>query len=318
MYHRIAEERSDPWRLCVTPGNFADHLEVLRRRRLRLVHVSDLSAQLTERRLPRGTVAISFDDGYRDNLEHGRPLLERYEAPATLFATAGYIGRDEEFWWDVLERTFLQPGSLPEGLELSIDGERRQWSLGDGADLSAAQAAAWRDWKPGRPAPSMRHWLHDHLWGALVDAHPGERARLIAEIRDWAGVDRAARATHRPLDEAELLTLARNGLVEIGAHSLTHPALNSLAPQEQIEEITASKLRLEDILQRPVTGFSYPQGRVDLQTIQFTRSAGYSFACGSVANAVTRRSENYRLPRVVAPNVDGRRFSALIDRYMAA
>src|SRR3954468_4865073 len=107
IYHRVAEDPIDPWRLCVTPENFARQMEVLRNRGFKTVHVSELADCVHAHRLPRKTVAVSFDDGYRDNLDAARPILEKYEMPAAHFATAGYIGSDEPFWWDLLDTIFL-------------------------------------------------------------------------------------------------------------------------------------------------------------------------------------------------------------------
>ena len=114
IYHRVAEDPIDPWRLCVSPENFARHMEILRKKGFKTVHVSELADSVRARRVPRKTVAVTFDDGYRDNLDAARPILERYETPATHFATAGYIGSDEPFWWDVLDAVFLRTENLPE------------------------------------------------------------------------------------------------------------------------------------------------------------------------------------------------------------
>jgi peptidoglycan/xylan/chitin deacetylase (PgdA/CDA1 family) len=42
----------------------------------------------------RSLVAITFDDGYRDNLTVALPLLEKFQLPMTLFVAAGFVGRD--------------------------------------------------------------------------------------------------------------------------------------------------------------------------------------------------------------------------------
>jgi peptidoglycan/xylan/chitin deacetylase (PgdA/CDA1 family) len=102
LYHRIARTEWDPWSLCVTPEHFAEHLEVLKKYRcVPLSQIQTGSWRLSSRGLP---VAITFDDGYADNLHEARRLLELYDTPATFFLTTGYLGAAREFWWDELER----------------------------------------------------------------------------------------------------------------------------------------------------------------------------------------------------------------------
>ncbi len=318
VYHRVAEEQLDPWRLCVSPSKFEAHLRALRALRYKIVHVSALARELDAGKLPGRTVALTFDDGYRDNLLSARPLLEKYNAPATLFATAGYIGCDEEFWWDALERIFLQPGSLPPTLELIIDGQTYRRELGDSAALSIVDAFRRPDWRPFRDPPTLRHEVHDELWQILVAKRPEERDRLIATLLDWAGLDRNGRSARRPLSEGELKQLRGDGLVEIGAHSMTHPALPSLPAPLQALELSKSKARLEELLDEPVLGFSYPQGRSSKETELQVRRAGYAFACGSVAGAVSRRADLYQLPRLSIGDWDEAKFTSFVEAHIAA
>jgi len=207
IYHRVTEERNDPWRLGVTPERFADQLETLRGLGLHIVPVSQLARELAEGRPRRRSIALSFDDGYQDNLTQARPLLERFEIPATLFATSGYIGSGQEFWWDVLEQVFLQPGELPPALDLIVGDESYHCDLGVDAKLTPARSESLLDWKPFQEAPTARHRAHDELWqeiaflayhlhwdlDRLLDLEHGDRIRLLQEVgglneRAWQGV----------------------------------------------------------------------------------------------------------------------------------
>jgi peptidoglycan/xylan/chitin deacetylase (PgdA/CDA1 family) len=103
LYHRVAELESDPQQLAVTPARFEEHLRVLRAA-CTPVALADVPRLLRARKLPKRPVAVTFDDGYRDNLHEAKPLLERHGVPATVFVASGYVGRGTEFWWDELER----------------------------------------------------------------------------------------------------------------------------------------------------------------------------------------------------------------------
>ena len=317
-YHRVAEDPVDPWGLCVSPANFTRQMELLRKLGCKTVHVSALADALRDRRLSRATIAVTFDDGYVDNLEAARPILDRYQTPATHYATAGYIGSAEPFWWDVLDLVFLRTKRLPETLEITLAGERISWELGAEAVLDQGPERAWPAWKPLSDPPTRRHELHDTLWRLLVTAMPAERQRVVRELAEWAGVTPDAWKQMRPMSEDELRTLHGDGLVEIGAHSLTHPALSALPPPMQAHELRASKSRLEDILGARVRGFAYPHGRASPGLQQLAREAGYDFACGSMKHAVQSDSNPFELPRVSVKNWDEKRFEALLREHVAA
>ena len=104
MYHRIADEPIDYWGLAVSPVRFEEHLRVLRRTRHPLP-LAEFFRKLIAGTLPQTAVALTFDDGYVDNLVAGKPRLAAADVPATVFLTTGYLDRLEPFWWDELAST---------------------------------------------------------------------------------------------------------------------------------------------------------------------------------------------------------------------
>lgn len=100
LYHRISQISSDPVMLCVTPECFEKHLQFLKKK-YKILPLSELSKRLVDRTLKGDEVAITFDDGYRDNLINALPLLEKYDIPATIFITTGLLGKVASFEWDM-------------------------------------------------------------------------------------------------------------------------------------------------------------------------------------------------------------------------
>jgi peptidoglycan/xylan/chitin deacetylase (PgdA/CDA1 family) len=92
MYHRVAIQERDPWALCVQPKNFEAHLQ-------QVAHLAVGLDQVLQTLPPRRFVLLTFDDGYRDNLECALPLLEIYQVPALVFVTTG---SGSNFWWEHL------------------------------------------------------------------------------------------------------------------------------------------------------------------------------------------------------------------------
>jgi peptidoglycan/xylan/chitin deacetylase (PgdA/CDA1 family) len=314
-YHGVTEQCSDP-RLCVTPSHFAEHLEVLRQH-ARPIRLQQLPRALSDGKLPDRSVVVTFDDGYVDNLYNAKPLLERYGIPATVFVITGYIGDEREFWWDELDRLFLRPGALPERLSLNVNGSTYRWELDEAVDYSEEAFRRHRRWRPGKEVRSSFHTLHDFLWKLLRPMTESERQEVLRELRGWAGAEEAVRPSHRPLSLEEVVALGQGGLIEVGAHTVTHPALRKLPEAAQRDEIFGSKAQLEAILNGPVTSFSYPFGNLSEQTVGIVREAGYSCACSTQADVVRLSTERFQLPRVEVQDCNGEEFARQLSRWFS-
>lgn len=304
MYHQVVELEDDHWAMAVTPRNFEEHLQVLRQhcRPLGLPH---LTTDMIRGQLDPRSVVITFDDGYRDNLLNAKPLLERYDVPATVFVVGDAIGRDTEFWWDELHYVFMSDHPLPESLELTIAGRKRTWRL--------AEQNAF----PGLRTRWTRARLHRALWDELRLRPASERSEVLAALREWAGHPLRVRPGRQVMNEAELLELASGHLIEIGAHTMSHPRLSALHPEDQFAEVREGKAHLEEILGHTITSFSYPFGGtfdVTRESVKAVRMAGFTRAC-TMRQGVTRPSTNLlRLPRIAVGDWSGEEF----ERRMAA
>ena len=316
MYHGIAEVGSDPWSLCVSPRHFAEHLEVLQHFG-HLMRLQDLSQNLREGSIPRHSVAVTFDDGYANNLHNAKPLLERYDIPATIFLTTGYIGSEREFWWDELDRLLLQPGRLPETLCLKVNGGTYRWELGEVAYYSEDTYRRDRNRKAWEGEPGSRHALFYSLWQLLRPLWEEKRRITLDELVTWAGVDPVARPTHRALLAEEVGTLGEGDLIEIGSHTVTHPFLSMHPATFQSDEIQQSKAYLEDITGRPVMSFAYPHGDYTKETVALVKKAGFTCACSSIENTVWRYTDCFTLPRFEVHNWNGEEFARRLSRAFA-
>jgi len=313
LYHRIAEDRSDPYGLCVTPPHFEEHLRVIREVG-RPFPLHDLARAMRSGSVPDGAVCITFDDGYVDNLRVAKPLLARGDVPATVFMTTGRAGRDREFWWEELQRAFFEPVELPAGLELTIDGNHRVWRLGSDATYAAddpRRLSAWHVLDEG--APSARHAAFREAYASIRPLAQAERTRVIDTLLAWAGIPVATvRESRRALEPVEVVELASGGLVEIGAHTVNHPALPSQPAEVQREEVARSKADVEAWLGTGVPGFAYPYGLYDDASVAAARDAGFAYACSCDGGPVWRRTEPYLLPRLEVADCDGDRLAELL------
>src|SRR5438309_2356455 len=106
MYHRVAFVQNDPWGLAVDPERFEEQIAYAKQHRSPM-SVDEFVERLRSKSLPADAVAVTFDDGYRDNLVNAKPVLARYGVPATLFLATGFVDQDAPFWWDELATMIL-------------------------------------------------------------------------------------------------------------------------------------------------------------------------------------------------------------------
>jgi peptidoglycan/xylan/chitin deacetylase (PgdA/CDA1 family) len=314
MYHGIADVDLDPWALYVKPEHFASHLEVLQKY-AHTISLQEMAQAHRDNNIPDRAVAITFDDGYANNLHNAKPLLEQYGIPATVFVTTGYVGQNREFWWDELERILLQPGRLPKTLSLNLNQSIQQWELGTASEYSEQEYRSDRDRQAWEAQPGSRLAFFYSVWEQLRPLPDSEIFQALDQIKTWANTHSVARLTHRPLLSEELRTLAQGGVVEIGAHTVTHPFLPAYSARLQQDEIQQSKMYLEQLLERPVTNFAYPFGHYTKETAKLVQASGFTSACTCVAETVWKHSDCFELPRFDVRNWNGQEFAERLLRW---
>jgi Predicted xylanase/chitin deacetylase len=300
-YHRISATQDDVYEVCVSPENFAGHMEAIRKY-ARPISLSKLVQCLKQDSLAPKTVAVTFDDGYADNLYVAKPILEKHGIPATVFICTGYVGK--EFWWDELERLVISSRADPRALRLQLGEIQFQWNLLQ-VDLEIED-------------PEVRGQFRHALYHSLLSLDVEDQNHAMDAIRRWSGLSSDEGRVPRTMNEEELLQLADGGLIEIGAHTRHHPMLPGLSFERQREEIQTNKRELEVLLGKPVTAFAYPNGRATTDAKQIVRDAGFESACTSLDDVVRPESDIYELTRFWQKDVAVDKFMQGLHRWMKA
>ncbi len=310
LYHRVADATFDPQLLCVSPKHFAEQMEILR-----AAFRPNSLRTLSERKLlnlwPPRTVVVTFDDGYADNLVNAKPILQQYDIPATVFVTTEFIGGKQLPYWDELANLFLQTPSLPPRLSLVVKGDMKTWEFGSEPPVDAS-------WNLLQGCNLARQDAYMVLCDLLRSVTPTEREETLTEIRRWSGKAESVSTTNRFMTADELGLLTDGGLVEIGAHTMTHPDLALLTLEEQRSEIVQGRLRLEEMAGQKVHSFSYPYGTRDNytgETVQIMKDEGFDCACSNFGGTVWFGSDLYQLPRVLVRNWSAEEFTKNINGY---
>ena len=238
-FHHVSPEPPAPFApnrlLGITPGFLDATLHELDARGFEVVGLDEVPDRLAEPDYRPPFAVLTFDDGYRDNVEHARPVLARHGVPWTLFVTSDFADQRGRLWWIELERAIarLDRVRVPVGAR-SLD-------------------------LPAR-SPQEKATAFDAVYR---DLRGGDEARLLERVADLcvqAGFPPGSLAAELCLSWGDLRALARDPAVTIGAHTRSHPMLAKHDAATVEAEIGEGRARIEAELGRPVRHLSYPVG----------------------------------------------------------
>ncbi len=253
---------------------FARHMQFLSRA-YHIVSLAQALAALQEKvTLPANALAITFDDGFAAFHSEVYPVLQHFQAPATVFLTTGYIGSSDVLWFSWIALATRTGADITDVLPASLLGLEKQ---------------------------QLRRALMPYLKAAPDD----ERLRLVEEIRQRTSAKPEQIARYRLLTWDQVRAMQASGLVSFGGHTRTHPILARASVQKAHDEIAGCAADLERELGPVERSFAYPNGEpADFnQPIKdMVRQAGFSCAMSARRGTCAPGDDLFALCRVA---VDG-------------
>ncbi len=281
MYHSVTRPADEAW---IAPRNrmAADRFEMQMRflaKNRRVISLADLTDMLWDgKSIPPKTVLLTFDDGYRDNLEVVAPILERYQLPATLYLCTGYVDRGDNQWADVLYSALRR--------------RRRDRFVLDGQppfDLAESE---------GREAACKV------VADLLLSAGCAEREALLESLVSQLESDTDAPRLTLNWDEVRSLA-AQYPNFALGVHTADHVDLSSLAVEEALDQIRRSADDFEGALGRRPVYFSFPYSRSVPRVCQRLSGLGFRSAMTREGIASVANDDPFDLHRMEAPTRRG-------------
>ena len=257
MWHRFGPATTDR----VVGVDLLDSQMAVLRARFDVVSASELGAAKTEGRLRRNMVTVTVDDGYEDFYHYALPVLRKYQIPATLYATTGFIDRRLWLWPDFLR--YAIENTSKNVIECDLGGAPQAIDLSN----RAAREQAW-------------NILADHALTLESGAGDGFVRMIVDELK--TAVPETPTVAFRALTWDQLRDIASAG-IEIGGHTCTHPVMTMCSPERIEHEAAGSRRELENQLQAPVKSFAYPFGISNETVRQLVRKAGYLGATSATA-----------------------------------
>jgi peptidoglycan/xylan/chitin deacetylase (PgdA/CDA1 family) len=267
--------------------------------------MEQLVERLLSRTLPANAVAITFDDGYRDNLVNAKPVLARHGVPATLFLATGFINQNEPFWWDELA-TMILASTHPVHDQQVWAGENvtLDWAKPERSDMAGG-------WRASDQPQTARQSAYLEIWRKLRRTTGEERYLAMTTLRRHLGT--AHDPLGRPMTTDEIRDLLLDGLIQLGAHTVTHPALTLLSRMDSRREIDDSGRLCRALANEEVNGFAYPYGDMNSEVRNDVVKQGFSWACSTEPGFVDgKQPDIYALPRIAVPDAPIRTFVRLV------
>lgn len=273
MFHEIQQDSRSELMTGTSVGLFEYSLNWLRQEGWEIVSLEACIERLATNAGTGRYAVLTFDDGYRDNVVTALPILERYNAPFTIYVPTGALKRTLQAWWLGLREMFRS------GDTVKIDAMDMRF-----------HCPRLREKMSG--LNEVTDWIHQDY----------RRIAMLAPTFSKAGLSLSALNEAYFLDERELQSLARHPLVSIGGHTDSHAALSCLDIQSARAEMADNRSYLERLLQRPVRHFAYPYGDSKAcgpREAQLARDIGFSTAVTTRHGQLSGlKSDHFALPRL--------------------
>ncbi|HFE38581.1 MAG TPA: hypothetical protein ENK06_09245, partial [Gammaproteobacteria bacterium] len=281
MLHGVMDEAEPaqwvPTRPQVMQHQFDESLRLISKY-YKIIPISEAVAMLSgERAFHPNCVVLTFDDGYKNNLTHAWPVLEKHGVSASVYPSVGFIDRREPFWFERLDYAIQAAAGKCEAFKLGeITVEI------DAASRDKLRKSVKRAIVAAKAVPGTDQEARQVIDSAIefLEKQSGTRLADIFENDPWSAV-----MTWDDLREACDVGF------EVGSHTVDHARLALLDEAEIRRQLSDSKVRLEQELDRPVDLLCYPNGCYNAIVLNVAKECGYRAAL-TTKEGVNRKGDD--------------------------
>ncbi len=271
IYHDILET-PNKIHTCIDKISLEKHFSVLSKY-LNVLSLEEAYQHLIANTLPDNAVTITFDDGYADNVSVALPLLLKYRLKATFFIVPGYFDGGMMFN-DKIKQAI---NHLPDG---TYDIDKLDGCTVKLDNIKSRMSAV------SEIISKIKYLDYD------------ERNHIADLLLAKSGI--SADDIRLMVDTNQLKQLYDAGM-SIGVHTMTHPILAKISPEDAEYEIVTAKEILSDLLKTTIDLFSYPNGTPDKdytqEHVEILKRNKFKLALSTINGVATPDSNLYELPR---------------------
>lgn len=283
MLHRVRLEQPNEFSpnrdMAVSPAFLEGFVGDAKRRGYTFVSLDHLSEHLVAGSGEK-LLALTFDDGYRDNFTAAYPLLRQLGIPFAIYVTTSFPDGEAILWWCALERLLHDHDEIALADGRVLPCRTNQDKMNAFVSLRELIMALPTD------------VLGDRVNSTFKQANFDWKQMCVAEALSWDDIS----------------AMAQDPLVTIGAHTVSHPVLSALSPEQACAEMRDSQERIQACIGgAPVNHFCYPFGsrkEVGVREFELARRLGFKTATTTRWGNIFRahRAHLHGLPRVPLTN----------------
>ncbi|MDH3207237.1 MAG: polysaccharide deacetylase family protein [Gemmatimonadota bacterium] len=272
-----SREKFSPNRILeITPSFLDETIRLTQRLGYRAVSLDECRRRLVERDVRERFVHFAMDDGHADNYTHAFPVFRKHGVPFTIYVCTGLLDGSARQWWRDLE-------------DVVAENDRVEVDLGDGRSEMVCRT------------PGQKHRTFEQIYWALRRMPHDSQMRTLQDV--FTRHPPQAPSSPPMLSREMIQEMHDSGLLTVGAHTLTHPALSKLPPDALLEEMEESRSRISDSLGVEPTHFSYPYGDAGSagpREFEAARRVGFATAVTNRKGVLhpEHRNHLHALPRI--------------------
>lgn len=202
----------------------------------------------------KSNFAITFDDGYLNNYQFAKPILEKYNVEATYFITGLKMTSEEMLWADLLD--------------IATHFELKELVLND-------ISFKINEHKKLQNINGMI--LHDYI--KQVDSSFETKVEMSKVLSPY--IEKIKQAKIRDywqlMNNDHIIETSKSDVITIGSHGYYHNNLGNIEFSHSARELKKSKEYLENLIQKEINSLGYPDGSYTRETIQYAESIGFKY-----------------------------------------
>jgi len=275
VYHQVTTQEEKYSLGGITQKQLDQHVTLLKKA-FNILSINEALLKLTSGTLPKNSLVITFDDGYKDNVENALPVLKKHKVSGLFFVCPGLI--ESEYMWNDVLVEYLQAENSKQKIasvlnEYELDRDEIIDSLGSNE-------------KGISKIVSLVKYLESN-----------ERSDLCKSLLSKIDTSKL-----KQLMSADNINQLDKSGMDIGSHSLTHPILSCQNNDQALNEIVASKVKLEELISSEIRYFAYPNGKLNRDYndshAKMVEDAGYQAGFSTNWGTLNHAEDNFHIPRV--------------------